>query len=62
MKVRNINDEWVVLDGDAVVSRHASKRAALLTTGYRGRQIPTVKEEAPPFLAKAPVKKTGRKT
>ena len=62
MKVRNINDEWVVLDEGTVVSQHASKSAALLSIGYRGRQIPTVKEEAPPFLAKAPVKKTGRKT
>ena len=52
MKVRNINDEWVVLDEGAVKSRHASKKAALLSIGYRGRAIPKVKAEAPPFLAK----------
>ena len=52
MKVRNINDEWVVLDEGAVVSRHASKKTALLSIGYRGRAIPKVEAEAPSFLAK----------
>ena len=53
MKVRNINDEWVVLNEGVVVSRHDSKSAALLSIGYRGREMPPEpKVEAPPFLAK----------
>ena len=51
MKVRNINNEWVVLDEGVVKSRHDSKKAALLSIGYRGREIPKP-EEAPQFLKK----------
>ena len=67
MKVRNINDEWVVLDEGAVVSRHASKRAALLSIGYRGREIPPEPQPelvaTPAFLAKKPTRKesTGKR-
>jgi len=62
MKVRNINDEWVVLDDGAVVSRHDSKKAALLSIGYRGRPIPKPPAPEPAMVATpAFLKRKGKK-
>jgi len=56
MKVRNLSGKWIVLDEGREISRHTSKSAALLSIGYRGREIPKppepVSPKAPPFLKK----------